>query len=71
MLPRGRFASVTNYDDFPWSLHFSLEISQLKRFDLPVVYMEDLLSLIEPLGFSAPDKSNDGVLKWILPNVPT
>lgn len=68
MLPSGRYASVTNYDDFPWSLEFSLETSQTTPYDPLVVFMSDLMSLLEPLGLSMPDKSKDGALKWITPS---
>jgi hypothetical protein len=65
MLQSGRYASVTNYDDFPWSLEFSLEVSRSTPYDAPVVYMTDLMALLDPLGLPMPDKSKDGTLKWI------
>jgi hypothetical protein len=69
MLPSGRYASVTNYDDFPWSLEFSLEVSQTDPYAAPIVYMADLMALLDPLNLPMPDKSKDGALKWIAPAV--
>jgi hypothetical protein len=63
-LSTGRHAIVTNYDDFPYSLEFSLEIQE-RGNRKPTVHMYDLSSILEPLGLPLPDKSNDGVLHWL------
>jgi hypothetical protein len=68
MLPSGRYASVTNYDGFPWSLVFSLEVSRSSPYDVPIVYMADLMALLGPLCLPMPDKSKDGGYKWIAPS---
>lgn len=65
-LPSRRYAMVTNYDDFPYSLEFSLEIIETNA-GKPKVHMRDLLAILQPLGLPEPDKSNDGVLKWLQP----
>jgi len=65
-LPSRRYAMVTNYDDFPYSLEFSLEIIEADT-GKPKVHMRDLLAILQPQGLPEPDKSNDGVLKWLLP----
>ena len=66
-LPSRRYAIVTNYDDFPYSLEFSLEITYPK-IGRPRAHMDDLLAILAPLGLPLPDKSNDGVLKWLPPS---
>lgn len=65
-LPSRRYAIVTNYDDFPYSLEFSLEITDPK-IGRPRVHMDDLLAILAPLGLPRPDKSNDGALEWLSP----
>jgi hypothetical protein len=65
-LPTGRYAIVTNYDHFPYSLEFSLEIKE-HGSRKPVVHMRDLWFVLNPLGLPLPDKSNDGVLRWLPP----
>jgi hypothetical protein len=67
-LPSRRFAIVTNYDDFPYSLEFSLQITNPSRGP-SVVRMEDLVAVLRPLELPFPDKSNDGALKWLAASV--
>ncbi|MCZ8219984.1 MAG: hypothetical protein O9337_11235 [Acidovorax sp.] len=62
-LASGRHALVTNYDDFPYSLEFSLQITQPARGQA-AAYLADLEDLLKPLGLPVPDKSHDGALQW-------
>lgn len=62
-LASGRHALVTNYDDFPASLEFSLQITQPARRQ-PWAYLDDLAELTQALGLPLPDKSHDGALAW-------
>lgn len=64
-LPSGRYASITNYDDFPASLEISLQTRQADPDAELVVHMSDLMSILSPLGFPEPDKSKDGGLTWL------
>lgn len=64
-LGTGRRAIVLNYDDFPYSLEFSLEISNSGGTRKPSVHTRDLRLVLDPLGLPLPDKSNDGVLRWL------
>lgn len=63
-LPSRRFAIVTHYDDFPYSLEFSLQITDPVRGP-SVARLSDLAAVLTPLGLPMPDKSSDGVLKWL------
>ena len=68
MLPSGRYASIENYDDFPWSLAIELQTEEYpagRSATGLAVHMSDLMSILAPLGFSAPDKSIDGTLDWL------
>jgi hypothetical protein len=62
--PSGRYALVANYDDFPHSLEFSLQITNPSR-GASVAHVEDLIAVLTPPGLPIPDKSNDGALKWL------
>ena len=62
-LASGRHALVTNYDDFPASLEFSLQITQPARGQ-PWAYLDNLAELTQALGLPLPDKSHDGALAW-------
>jgi hypothetical protein len=64
-LATGRYAIVRNYDDFPYSLEFSLEINDPGGTRKPSVHMQDLRLVLSPLGLPLPDKSNDGFLRWL------
>ena len=64
-LETGRHAIVRNYDDFPYSLEFSLEINDPGGTRKPSVHMRDLRLVLSPLGLPLPDKSNDGFLRWL------
>jgi hypothetical protein len=64
-LATGRYAIVRNYDDFPYSLEFSLEINDPGGTRKPSVHMRDLRLVLSPLGLPLPDKSNDGFLRWL------
>ena len=61
----GRYVTVTNYDDFPYSLEFSLEIDDADGYNKPTVHMADLKQVLDPLGLTLPDRSNDGFLSWL------
>ena len=63
-LPTGRYAMVTNYQDFPHSLEFSVEIKEQGN-RRPVARMQDLWFVLNPLGLPLPNKANDGVLRWL------
>ncbi len=62
-LASGRHALITNYDDFPASLEFSLQIKQPARGQ-SWAYLDDLAELTQALGLPLPDKSHDGALAW-------
>jgi len=65
-LASGRYGVITHYDDFPYSLEFSLQITQPARGQ-PAAHLADLAALLEPLGLPLPDKSHDGALRWLPP----
>lgn len=64
MLESGRYAAITNYDDFPHTLEFSVEVTETSPFDSTVAYMADLIALLVPLGLPIP-KVMTNSLEWI------
>jgi hypothetical protein len=64
-LATDRYAIVRNYDDFPYSLEFSLEINDPGGTRKPSVHMTDLRLVLSALELPLPDKSNDGFLRWL------
>jgi len=64
-LKSGRHAAITNYDDFPYTLGFLLQLDDPGGSMLPIAYMADLCELLAPLCLPIPDKSNVGFPRWI------
>ena len=64
MLESGRYAAITNYHDFPYTLEFSVEVTAASPFDATVAYMADLVALLVPLGLPIPTRMTNN-LEWI------
>lgn len=63
-LPSGRCAELVNYDDFPQSVEYAIEIQDQNPQAPPVAHLEDLRYLLALSGLPCPDKSQDGALSW-------
>lgn len=64
LLPSGRYAELINYDDFPKSVRYSIEIQDKNLTLPPIAHLEDLAYLLSLSGVASPDKSRDGALTW-------